>query len=228
MPFIDKILKEILEDSKSWLPLETYKNLELAFRNPSFREIFGAKINEILKETTTPGDLKCAMSEFHSLIENENTTEREMQLFFENQPWFLGFEYAEVVSQKRAGYEHILDFRIRDTSDRYDIVELKRPSDRLFKKYRKGLTMTQPLVNALSQLQDYLDFYFEHGDYVYSTEGKRIYKPRGVLLMGRSIPEERTQLMRQNSFLDGIEIRTYDMVFERMERISTALSELSL
>jgi hypothetical protein len=211
--FSGKIVNRILLDLKDILPKRDFDVVEKALSKPEFTDTVMKEARRQIEATRIISPHPVIVR-FEEMINDPSTTEPEMQRLFEKNCWILGPHYERVEPQKRVGESHILDLRLKGGLDLCEIVELKRPNEKLFVRRRRGLSKSVPLVEALEQLIDYREFYIEHHDYILSVEGSEVYKPRGSLIIGRTYPDEIKRLELENSYLKDITIKTYDMVLQ--------------
>ena len=166
--------------------------------------------------------------EFQTMVDRD-AKEIEMQKFLEKHPWIFGVEYKEFRPQKRAGDPYRLDFLLRKFDDEFEIVELKRASPNLFYNRKGQLFKTHELNKAIEQVRNYQEFYLKHHDFVRSVEGHTIYKPKAIIVIGRTKENEKEKLQMENSYLRGeIRIVTYDELADSAQNLIDAIEGTAL
>ncbi|MFX0198019.1 MAG: Shedu anti-phage system protein SduA domain-containing protein, partial [Candidatus Hodarchaeota archaeon] len=160
-----------------------------------------------------------SLTEFKRLVRQEKK-ESVYQKFFEKNSWLLGLEYIKAKPQKKAGAKDIPDFLMERFDGFNDIIELKKPSDKLFIEDGGKLKQSKDLKNAISEVMDYIDYYSIQYPYEKAVLGNNVFKPKAIIIIGKSLTEDAKQKLRQhNSYLHEIEIRTYDDIAERAKMI---------
>lgn len=157
------------------------------------------------------------LEEFAAIIEKKSVKERDIQKLLKKSPWLFGLEFDTVKSQKRAG-ENVMDFLLTKYNGDYVIVELKRPTDRLFVGSGKTVRKSDKLNRAIDQIRNYQLYHSKYYEYIYASEQERIFMPRGLIVMGRT-DENYERLKIENAILRDVEIVTYDDFLERAKRI---------
>jgi len=157
-----------------------------------------------------PTVFRNAYSEFEKMIDNSNLKEKDYQKILEKNPWFFGGEYIKAYSQKRAGAELIADFLLENYDGFHDVVEIKRPDHKIFVGPGNNLKPSSECMCGVSRIMDYLDYYERNVQEEYWKTGKEIYKPRGIVVIGRNQNINRRKLRQFNSYISSIEIWTYD------------------
>lgn len=163
-------------------------------------------------------EFKDKLKEFRQLI-SEEKTEPAYQKFLKNNFWVFGLEYVSAKSQKMAGASNKPDFSLERYDKYRDIVEIKRPQDKVFVKFRKSRFNQGPkLKEALAEVMDYVDYFLTHINDEMVEYGETYYKPRAIIIIGRRESFEK-YIKQLNSFLHRIEIVTYDDLLDRAEKI---------
>jgi len=208
------IIKYLTENYSS----ELVEITEEIFSNPNKRDEFlkstyRKKYLEISEKT--PKHDKSAIIKMEQLINNKYAKEQDMKKFFIKHPWFIGFEYTEIETQKKLGEKRIPDYMLKHVNGNYDIIEIKGPNDHIFNQNKGNNQFNQYFINGLLQLMGYIDFCDKHYDYMKSEHNKNIYKPKGILLIDNNLNQkDREVLSMFTSFLDRISIKTYDEVYD--------------
>jgi ribosomal protein S30 len=146
------------------------------------------------------------------------------QDFLEENFWMFGMPYISVKGQRRSSTSDVPDLLLQRTDGFNDVVELENPTDRLFIEKSGRYEQSAELKEALAQIMDYLDDYAVRYYEEYYEDGLDTYKPKGIVVIGRSGERDLERRRRQlNSYLHGIEIWTYDDLVNNAERIITLL-----
>lgn len=159
------------------------------------------------------------IAEFEALLNTERIREDAFQRFFEEHPDFLlGYEYKTLYPHVmlRSGKGGILipDFLIeRVDTNLCDIIDLKRPDERIIAGPPKRRGLSAALTRALNQLREYREA-LEDPEVRIELErrtGLRAYKPSICVVIGRSrawfSSEERIKVMEEYKHL---KVLTYD------------------
>jgi hypothetical protein len=163
-----------------------------------------------------------AIDELEGLV-NRNASERSFQAFFECHPEFsvtLGDYKAmhpQLVLHEDQGGRLIPDFFLEKlTSDFCDICDLKRPTAELVNLQRHRVRFRDAIQEAIAQLAHYRDWFEDraHREAFKSRFGLQAYRPRVVLVVGRSLCfYDEIQRMRLEAGLPSwVTLRTYDEV----------------
>lgn len=151
------------------------------------------------------------LTSFETLVFSTGATETLAGDFLKDQPWILGAQYHEVHPEEQLGLHGRTDF-LAERSTGWDLIELKSPSAPLFVDLREeGMkAWSETLKNAVSQMMHYLS----RSDILYLSQQHETHRsvlhPEGIIVVGRSLPEERDALRIHGRFLNQIQILTYD------------------
>lgn len=195
---------------------------EIGFAHALFRDYFyekGLREEQQKGKELRPTAFRNAYLEFKRMIDNANLKEKDYQKFLEENPWFFGGEYVRAHSQKRAGSELIEDFLLEKYDGFHDVVEIKRPDYKVFVGSENNLKPSGECTWAISRIMDYLDYYERNVQEEYWRTGKEIYKPRGIVVVGRDQNTDKRKLRQFNSYISSIEIWTYDDLLIKGEKI---------
>jgi energy-coupling factor transporter ATP-binding protein EcfA2 len=197
---------------------------EITFTHDLFQEYFyekGLKEEQQKKgKELRPTVFRNAYLEFEKMINNANLKEKDFQKFLEKNPCFFGGEYIEAYPQKRAGAELIEDFLLEKYDGFHDVVEIKRPDHKIFvRQKRNNLKPSSECMWGVSRIMDYLDYYERNVQEEYWRTGKEIYKPRGIVVIGRNQNIDKRKLRQLNSYLSSIEIWTYDDLLIKSKKL---------
>jgi hypothetical protein len=170
---------------------------------------------------------------FEALINKANVTELELQKFFEEYPHFLTMQiWSRAIAHPRLPSPYsepvlIPDFvlepivaerRARDSQ--WQILELKRPQDRLLTYPAGRAVLSRRLAAAIAQLRSYRT-YFENPANTGAVEralGHAIRRPALAVLIGRSEREDPDVLDAQQEH-ENVRIVTYDEILDRQRAL---------
>ncbi len=150
------------------------------------------------------------LDSFKGLIDGD-CDELEVRDFLFNQLWILDFQYMSY-SKKKEEKIPIGDIDISLLNDelgiqRAVVVELKRPSKQIVSNHYRGEdkpVIVSEVGKAISQTIHYLEM-----------KKSPYHNLRGIVLIGRKGDLKNEFLKTFNSYLHGIEVLTYDDVYER-------------
>ncbi|WP_432862277.1 Shedu anti-phage system protein SduA domain-containing protein [Microbispora rosea] len=161
------------------------------------------------------------LQSFKSLIDAEED-ESAYQRFLQENPVILEPLAAEIIPQARLGLEYITDFVLRLHDNRYIVVEIERPQDRIFTSQGD---LTARFNHAVGQVLDFQHWVAENSAYAQKNM-PGIVSPHGLLVMGlrKNLTErEASKLRRWQQNSRDIEHLTYD---DLLVRSSTLLKSL--
>lgn len=144
------------------------------------------------------------------LVNNPNTKELDFQRFFEKNYWMFGIDYIGIIPQIKISTKDIPDFLLERYDGFNDILDLKLPIPALFKKVGNKLHPRDELNNGVSQIDIYIGFSNENVEGIKKEIGKKLYRPKGILVIGRSNTDEKDRLRQYNDDLRNVRIMTYD------------------
>jgi hypothetical protein len=166
------------------------------------------------------------LRKFNMMLEREKE-ERPIQEFIEKNPIILAqFHAKRLYIKPNILGKFETDFAILDTSDRLLLIELEKPSLRLFKKDGHP---TAKLMHAYGQVKDWL---FEYAKYPAAVlEGlklkpEQIISVKGVVIAGRSTQERFISMQRHMSKppYPDVEFLTIDDLSRSLLEISRSLA----
>lgn len=195
------------------------KELELKERAEQLadlkRQQIKAKDKEL--ESRIPG-LRRDIKEFEKLLNDKSKKENDYHKFLEEHPWMFGTWYVDVRSKKRRTGEDIADFELERYDSFHDLVELESPHDVPFIVKSGKPKLSTELKDAISEIIHYIEVYSRIHLKTFYEEQKDLYKPKGLVILGRATQENRRFLKMHNDFLHGIVIWTFDDLLERAKR----------
>ena len=172
------------------------------------------------------------LKEFSTTLDGKK--EKDIQNWLADRPWIFGPTYVDQKIEERTATGGRLDFILKRYDTFYDVVELKLPTDELFKTpeekddletppiplFSRETTITKGLSESISQLIGYLET-IENTKGNYLVTGKLIHKPKGILIIGKSSKKNKKKqeslLKTLNSYFHNIEIKTYDQLLDEGE-----------
>jgi len=156
------------------------------------------------------------IDDFHELISHA-PNEEACHKFLVRHPVFLD-PLAHSISKQRLGIEHITDFVLRRLDDKYLLVEIEKPQDRIFT--HQG-DFTAQFSHALGQVLDFQAWIADNLSYA-QKHLPLIVAPRGLLVMGRRsdlTDQDKRKLHQMNVSLPTIDIATFDDLYESTARL---------
>lgn len=169
-------------------------------------------------DTTRLQEMEKKVDEFEKLLDRKGTDEKSLQRFLHEHYWMFGPEYTKIYRETWAGMKSRNDFLLKKETGFHDILELKLPSDDLFVGSRKP-KMSGVLKDAISQMAEYLHYYYVHYLSHKEETGFDILYPKGIIILGRTKESERVLLEYHKAILNKIEILTYDDVARRARQV---------
>jgi hypothetical protein len=155
------------------------------------------------------------------LINTTTSDEKDFQEFFEKNYWMFGLEYVGCKPQYKKGGD-IPDFLLERYDGFCDILDLKKPVKNLFKKVGNKLHPRHYLSDAYSQV----DIYLEHFNKEQNKKEPKIYRPRGILVIGRKNKDEVLRLRQYCDDHKNVKIYTYDDIIDLSENRLKAIEPL--
>lgn len=156
--------------------------------------------------------------------------EKIFQNWIEHNLWTLGIDYVKKHPARLISLESESDLIMETTDGFIDLIELKRPSLKLFKYdlSHKSYFPSVDLSKALGQCLLYLKALDEYKLNLERTHKFKLLRPRIKIIIGRSknfSDEEYEALRMLNSTLNHIQIITYDYLHMCGENIISYYSE---
>lgn len=169
---------------------------------------------------------------FESLINRSDVTELDLQLFFEKHPRFLlGAQYqrlhSQVVLVNDDGQELIPDFFAERVGTSFaDIIELKKPSEKLVvgPTNRRGLASS--ITRALNQVRVYRN-YFDDANrrrLFHRHYGFEAFRPVITVVIGRSSDylNHMERIVIEDEYRN-LELLTYDDILLRAKQLAITI-----
>jgi len=184
------------------------------------------KFRSDLLKNDVPG-LRTDLEEFKQLLDSSRN-EADVQDWIENHVWILGPEYINAQPQ-RIEHGGRKDFFVQRYDMFIDYIEIKKPSDKIFVRGGTGpSTSPSPssvLKNAIAQMIDYLERSAAYSSADFYVGGEFVFKPKGIIIIGRTEESEKIRLRKLNSYLHGIEILTFDDLYQKAKNMLAFLSQ---
>ncbi len=190
-----------------------------------------AEVTELYRASNLPRFRK-SLDAFKKLVRGYLPEGRYQKfLAHRENTWILGLEYIAVNRHSKAGTTGFPDFVPQRFDGFHDVIEFKKPSEPLFQLIGGHFRQSTPLKNGLSQLMDYLELFDRNPkgtDELQAPPDK--YRPNGLLIIGElrntpSPPKLREALRKHNSFLQRIEIVTYDQLIDQATNVLKQMEE---
>ena len=173
-------------------------------------------------------DLRKTAREFRELLSRPGVTEPELQEYIEDNPFLLGFRYAQVLPAHKIPRGKV-DFMVRRHDGYHDLLELKRPDCKIVRflggdqTHPSSYSLSSELAQALAQAHLYREWLAITPDSAMKAQYgvERVRNPRVTIIIGlRSAlptPEAGTILDQLNLTLHRMEIIPYDVLADRAE-----------
>ena len=181
-----------------------------------------------------------ALQEFESSLKDPAKNERSYwQPFLEKNRWVFGLSFVIPLSETRIDLWNIADYLFQSTDGFIDIVEIKHPfiefwqkdPARRYTRYRGFIQPSERVKSSITQATNYifqLEKKFADPDWQKKNGCDAPVKPTCAVVIGRSGDwglEERTAFRLLNDSLHGIEIITFDHLYDRASRLLKLLEE---
>jgi len=183
---------------------------------------------------------RVALDEFKASLSDPEKKERDYwQPFLEKNRWMFGLSYFVLLDERRVDLWDTADYLFESEDGFIDIVEIKHPhidfwqKDRNgnYQKYRNFLQQSEELKGAITQATNYIfqvEKKFSDPDWCRKNNCETPVKPKCTVIFGRSNDwelEEKTAFRLLNDSLHGIEVITFDHLYNRAEKILNSLEK---
>jgi hypothetical protein len=162
-------------------------------------------------------DFSSQIGALEDMISSSNTTERDLQKFFEEYPRFLlGLEYVRLYPQVILELEEgglIPDFFLEPVAANFcDIIDLKRPSEPVIVGRKNRRRFGGAILEGVAQLREYGQFFDDprNRQKILRTQGITAYRPKLTLLIGRTPFQEDQLMLRRIKEDSAVSVMTYD------------------
>lgn len=135
--------------------------------------------------------------------------EEDYQVFLKQHPVFLDPLAADVIPKQKLGIEMVTDFVLRRYDNKYILVEIEKPQDRVFTSTND---FTADFTHAFGQVLDFQQWVDSNAAYA-RTHLPGISSPHGLLVIGRraDLTDENTaKLHRFVTNSSAIDVVTFD------------------
>jgi len=185
---------------------------------------------------------KIALDEFRISLADQNKKERDYwQPFLEKNRWMFCLSYFVLLDENRIDLWDTADYLFESEDGFIDIVEIKHPhiefwqKDSIgdYKKYRNFLQHSEELKGAIIQAVNYIfqiEKKFSNPDWCRKNNCETPVKPKCTVIFGRSDIwkiEEKTAFRLLNDSLYGIEVITFDHLYNRASKVLNSLEKES-
>ncbi len=172
---------------------------------------------------------KKPLEHFEKLINSDDTTESQIQNFFESNPFFLkngnySKVYPHTVLMHNSG-TLIPDFLLKPVDSTFcDILELKLPKHKFVSGSGERVRFSCTVYDAIAQIREYRTYFDDKNNRnaVLNKYGITAYKPSASILIGREpkgIDEEKLIDLRLGERRDNVDIISYDKFFAKMKKM---------
>jgi hypothetical protein len=183
-----------------------------------------SEILEAQKMKDESEKLKLEIEKLESLVNDPDTQERDFQQFFEINHWMFGVDYKGATPQEQICNQHMPDFLLEKYDGYHDILDLKLPIPELFKKMGNKIHPRHELSEGCSQVEYYISYSTENAKRIEADIKKKIYRPKGILVIGRSNISEKDRLRMFNDDHPKVKIMTYDDVIQKATNMLNMIS----
>jgi len=171
------------------------------------------------------------VEQFEHLINRKDVDERELQVFFEQNPHFLSIvaqPIAHVPFRDPAGRLLVPDFILKpivatQRDSRWEVLDLKRPQASLIVGSGSRKRVSHEVANAIRQLRDYGDYFADprNAAQIEGRLGHRLRKPTLGVLIGRLRDVDVEALESEQGRINDVRIITYDEILETQRSLLT-------
>jgi hypothetical protein len=171
------------------------------------------------------------VEQFEYLINKKDVLERELQMFFEQNPHFLSAvakPLPHVQFRDPAGRLLVPDFILKpivasERDSRWDIIDLKRPQASLLVGAGARKRMSHEVAVAIRQLRDYGDYFADprNATQIEQKLGHRLQRPKLGVLIGRLRGLDVEALESEQHRVNDVRIITYDEILESQRSLVT-------
>ncbi len=156
--------------------------------------------------------MKRALDRLVDLLADQCDDEAAYQELLSSAPWMLGTSYRELLRHQKMDDSNIPDFTaIRAYDECHDVIELKQPFLRLF---RRDGSFTATFNDAWNQAERYLDFCQRQRTYLMDQKQLRFENPRCILLIGHDLSVPESDAVRAKEAASRlITVMTYDQLY---------------
>ena len=202
------------------------ENIDLL--NRSSKESFKKEFSEAHELKNNSDELKIEIEKLKSIVNDPNSKEKDFQKFFECNYWMFGVDYIGMTPTKKISENDIPDFLLERYDKFHDILDLKLPIPSLFKKVGNKLHPRHELSGGCSQIEHYIGYSNENVKQIQNEILEKIYRPQGILVIGRTNSHEEERLRQYNDDNRKVKIMTYDDIIHKATNILSTLQICNL
>ena len=240
LKFLGENYEPFRKGVKAFIPLDkpfdsdNARQIKALFSLPEKKEL----ISFILKNEIIPDDLEAglrqaqrakAVKQFEAML-SENLREPEWQKWFQSNSWVLGSQFVRVLDERHIDVQHISDFLMEAYDGFLDVVEIKRPEGGMpfwasaldHGNYVPSTDLTKAVAQSTRYIYE-VEREANSVKFLERVDGVKTVKPRSILIFGRSVDWNETQLEAYrilNASYHNLTILTYDHVLARARRIA--------
>ena len=159
-------------------------------------------------------------SEYMQLLEQSPVREHVLQAYLTNHPILLNPSYKTLHPQFRLGSEYVPDFIIETYDGNYTLVEIEKPTDRL---YLNNGDPSSALTHAEQQVLNWQSWVRQNIAYLRYESNLMMNDPEGLVVIGRCSQlndDEMQKLDERNRSLRGhLQIVPFDALSIRLAQI---------
>jgi hypothetical protein len=195
--------------------------------DPTGRYVTG----EVLGQRTVErlADARRAAENYSSLLDDPASSETDLQIFLEQNPWLLGLDYSRVLPRQPI-LRGTVDFILERFDGFHDLLELKSSQDPVIVAPDGGdvppsaskYALSHDLAQALAQVHVYRDMlrHDQVAEECFGLEHSR--DPRVIIVIGKAegLSDHRGRVLRElNRSLHRMEIVPYDILGKRANAV---------
>lgn len=161
------------------------------------------------------------LQQFDEMI-NQNLREEDYQVFLKRHPVFLDPLSADVIPKQKLGIEMVTDFVLKRYDNKYILVEIEKPQDRLFTLTND---FTAEFTHAFGQVLDFQQWVDSHAAYA-RVHMPGVSSPRGLLVIGRRTDlseDNKAKLHRFSINCLAIDVITFDDLLQNATMLYEAI-----
>ena len=172
----------------------------------------------------TSGAIKLSrplLQQFDEMIK-QDLREEDYQVFLKQHPVFLDPLAADVIPKQKFGIDMVTDFAIRRYDDKYILVEVEKPQDRLFTLANE---FTANFTHAFGQVLDFQQWVDSNAAYA-RVHMPGISSPHGLLVIGRRTDMTEVNKVKLHRFsinCPAIDIVTFDDLLQNATNLYEAI-----
>ena len=198
--------------------------------------------NYAMKQTLLKAQLpafKEDLLEFKRRLDSK-VTETEMHEWLKERTWIFGSDY---MNQQPMSFSEVgwpggsrFDFFLQRVDTFFDIMEMKSPAAKLFSHEgpsniqsnfpSRESPISRDLQKAISQMIGYLERATIYNSAFLQDKGVLVLKPKGIIIIGRSLQNEVRAIKTLNAYLNQIEVLTYDGLLAKAREFVSTITKI--